>query len=59
MAFCIASTSPRLIQRTAASPDFLSETFLVSEHPPDKGVSSEEGRASDDVGLRKGVRLEK
>lgn len=36
----------------------LSETFLVSEHPPGTGVSSEEGRASDDVGLRKGARLE-
>lgn len=34
----------------------LSEAFTVSEHPPDKGVSSEEGRASDDAGLRKGVR---
>lgn len=58
-AFCIASTSPRLTQSTADPPGFLSEAFLVSEHPPDKGVSSEEGRASDDVGLRKGVRLEK
>ncbi|EKJ79850.1 hypothetical protein ECAD30_49800 [Escherichia coli AD30] len=37
----------------------MSETFLVSEYPPDKGVSSEEGRASDDAGLREGVHLEK
>src|SRR5699024_5763243 len=59
MAFCIASTSPRLTQSTADSPGFLSEAFLVSEHPPDKGVSSEEGRASDDAGLREGVHLEK
>lgn len=42
----------------SGSTRLLSEAFLVSEHPPDKGVSSEEGRASDDVGLRKGVRLE-
>ena len=32
-----ASTSPRLIQRTAGSPAF-AEAFPVSEHPPDKGV---------------------
>ncbi|HAH3691828.1 TPA: hypothetical protein GF146_23670 [Escherichia coli] len=48
-----------MIQRTAASPGFLSEAFRISEHPPGKGVSPEEGRASDDVGLRKGVLLEK
>ena len=33
----------------------LSEAFRYPEHPPDKGVSSEEGRASDDAGLREGV----
>ncbi len=50
MAFCTASTSPRVTQSTADPPDFLSEAFLVSEHPPGKGVSSEEGGASDEVG---------
>ncbi len=60
----ITGSVPGFLQRfhiTTLDPEhsgftwLLSEAFLVSEHPPDKGVSSEEGRASDDVGLREGV----